>query len=420
MFRIREAQGRGTPFHAHQLYLHVLAETGVVGFVLLFLAWGSVTLPPLIRIFRDRIDSPFWAIRWGLLTSLGATLFHSFTDAHLLLIPHGFIFWLNAALLAQFTNGFESSPSAVPNPSKSTRLRCSLILLACFLILVLTFAPILSAGLRDAGKLALKKKQYDKAISTIQMGVYLQPMYWIPRRDLAIAYEGRFHNTRNQGDLEKAVSCFQDAIHYNPHFSPLYEAMGVFLLENADFLGADALRRAEETLLLSLGKNSHYQGSYNTLGVVYQLEGRLKEAELRYLQAVEIDSMSFDTWSNLQVLYTEREDYDNAEKACRRLIELKPQDASLLLRLGNVLFKAKKYVDAKRVYEMALQTDSLGSDAYNDLGNIYYMTGDYRAAIGEYEKALQMKPEAVLPRQNIERAQTLLENQERLNQKTRQ
>jgi tetratricopeptide (TPR) repeat protein len=108
----------------------------------------------------------------------------------------------------------------------------------------------------------------------------------------------------------------------------------------------------------------------------------------------------------------------------------KPADPALSLNTGHALYRQKKYAEAAEAYGRALSRSTLTSArdsafaarAHYNLGNARYQKGatadtsavdaavaDLREALARYKKALQLEPQHREAKQNLERAQDLLQ-----------
>ncbi|MDB5103033.1 MAG: Tetratricopeptide repeat-containing protein [Fibrobacteres bacterium] len=123
-------------------------------------------------------------------------------------------------------------------------------------------------------------------------------------------------------------------------------------------------------------------------------------------------------------------DYD---KALQKFAEARldnPENQALAYNIGNAEYRKKKYDDAIQAYKKALHGDDAGlaSAAYYNLGNAHFRKGefavqngkqegieDYREAMAQYKKSLEIRPDNKDAKRNIEvvqaRIKELLEKQ---------
>jgi tetratricopeptide (TPR) repeat protein len=83
-----------------------------------------------------------------------------------------------------------------------------------------------------------------------------------------------------------------------------------------------------------------------------------------------------------QKLYLDALDYYNAALA------KKPDDASLLNKIGITELMMQRFKEAKKSFERAIRGDRTFADAYNNLGVVLYENKKYHAAVKEYQKAI--------------------------------
>src|ERR1039457_3381988 len=81
-------------------------------------------------------------------------------------------------------------------------------------------------------------------------------------------------------------------------------------------------------------------------------------------------------------LYLDALDYYHAALA------KKPNDASLLNKVGIAELMMQRYKEAKKSFERAIKSDHEFANAYNNLGVVLYEGKKYGAAVKQYEKAI--------------------------------
>lgn len=70
-----------------------------------------------------------------------------------------------------------------------------------------------------------------------------------------------------------------------------------------------------------------------------------------------------------------------------------PNNADLLINIGNIYYDAKQYTVAIKYYEQALKINPSNTSVRTDMGTAYWYTGDADAAISEFDRALAEKPD---------------------------
>jgi tetratricopeptide (TPR) repeat protein len=73
--------------------------------------------------------------------------------------------------------------------------------------------------------------------------------------------------------------------------------------------------------------------------------------------------------------------YDAAESAFKKVLEIEPYSSESLLNLGNVYFKRNNLPEAESYWQKAIQMNPLEDKAYLNLGNLYFGQKAYGKAI---------------------------------------
>lgn len=133
-------------------------------------------------------------------------------------------------------------------------------------------------------------------------------------------------------------------------------------------------------------------------GVVALHKDQLAEARRWLEPLLETDSRARYT---LAMVYRQEGKYAEARELLRQLVQLDPQNATLLLALGDTYFEAKQYPEAESTYLWARRVAPYHPDVAFSLGNLYAETARYAEAMESLERALLMNPESVDIRNNL-------------------
>lgn len=80
------------------------------------------------------------------------------------------------------------------------------------------------------------------------------------------------------------------------------------------------------------------------------------------------------------------------EASLKSILRSDPKDLNALIRLGNLYYDNSKYREAIEYYGNALEIDPNNVDVRTDRGSCYWSLGQADAAIGEFQKSLQVNP----------------------------
>jgi len=100
----------------------------------------------------------------------------------------------------------------------------------------------------------------------------------------------------------------------------------------------------------------------------------------------------------------EKGQYDEALKVYKDAQLESPESPQLHYNIGNALYQKRKFKEAAEEYEKALRSDQplLQEGAYYNLGNSAYRQGKLTDAIQYYEKVLELKPDDMDAKYNLE------------------
>ncbi len=107
----------------------------------------------------------------------------------------------------------------------------------------------------------------------------------------------------------------------------------------------------------------------------------------------------------------EKEEYDEALKVYRNAQLESPDSPQLHYNIGNVLYQKKEFTEAAAEYQKTLRSDQrlLQGKTFYNLGNSAYRMGKLQEAIEFYKKALQIKPDDMDAKYNLEFVRKKLE-----------
>jgi tetratricopeptide (TPR) repeat protein len=86
-------------------------------------------------------------------------------------------------------------------------------------------------------------------------------------------------------------------------------------------------------------------------------------------------------------------EWEKAEKALLRAVEIRPQNATAMIYLGEVYWRQKRNADAERSLLEGLKLDQKSWHGYYTLGRLYWDMGEVVKAGGPIGMTLQLKPE---------------------------
>lgn len=184
--------------------------------------------------------------------------------------------------------------------------------------------------------------------------------------------KGRFYwNKRTVKDLQRALSCFEDAIAIDPGYAlaqaGLADTLALMPLYG-DFSPKDYMPRAKDTALKALELDPNLAEAYASLGYIYN------------------------------AFYY---DWEEAERHYRRAIDLNPGYATARQWYAEHLAFRGRTDAALTEISAALELDPLSLVINRMKGNILVFSGRYDEAMAQFERSIEMYPENALLRFNV-------------------
>ena len=119
--------------------------------------------------------------------------------------------------------------------------------------------------------------------------------------------------------------------------------------------------------------------------------GKMELAQLYYIKAYDLEPTNVRVLLKMADLYTNLKKYDLAEVSLKLILKQQPEDLKATEQYGLLLIKQKKYPDAeKHLVQVIAKQQSW--PAYNGLGIISTLQGDYVKAENYFRKADNISP----------------------------
>lgn len=116
-------------------------------------------------------------------------------------------------------------------------------------------------------------------------------------------------------------------------------------------------------------------------------------------QVLVLDPSFTPVLNRLGYAYAAAGDMARAESLMQRYVAAMPADPNPEDSYGDILFKAGRYEEARKHFELALKKDPAFGPSQHELGDVYAMLGDQDAARDAYEKSARV---AANPRRSLE------------------
>jgi Flp pilus assembly protein TadD len=101
----------------------------------------------------------------------------------------------------------------------------------------------------------------------------------------------------------------------------------------------------------------------------------------------------FEAQLLLGMAFIDLKEWEKAEKALLRALEIKPQNATAMIYLGEVYWREKRNTDAEQTLLEGLKLDQKSWHGHFTLGRLYWDMGEVAKAGGPIGMTLQLKPD---------------------------
>jgi len=380
--RATRAEGMLAPGYAHNEFLQMLADDGVIGGALFVL----LVIMTYVTAFRVAVrhPDPAWR-RLGLGGAAAVTAFFFQNMVGVTFRQTGTVtfFWLWLALLVLATDhlprgaeqGKDRRWRELSFRPKWAAACFAALVAACLVPLVawLTIRPaIANVTLREA-QIRAGKGQQEAAIAVANRTLELCPYSALAYYTLAFSYG-------NLGDYDRALQANLKALELMPgNGSALYNLGVVYKQMGRLDEAAGAFRKATEVM----------PSSQNYIGLAETLlkQDKLSEAEEQARTAAELGAQEGEDPAQQAQLYLllariafQRKDVESMLAYSRKAVGIQPTEVKVQSNLVQLLLSLKRDREAAEAARAWIEADPQAAKAYFALGIAQYNLKDYAGA----------------------------------------
>ena len=195
----------------------------------------------------------------------------------------------------------------------------------------------------------------------------------------AIAYKAK-------GDLERAITDYNEAIRLDPKYADAYYNRAIAYKAKGD------LDRAIADYNEAIRLNPNDALAYNNRGIAYRAKGELDRAIADYDEAIRLDPRDALAYNNRGIAYQAKGDFGRAIADYDEAIRREPKDALARYNRG-IAYKALGDLDrAIADYGDAVRLNPRDTLAYGHRGYAYQAKGDVDSALADFSEAIRLDP----------------------------
>lgn len=197
-------------------------------------------------------------------------------------------------------------------------------------------------------------------------------------------------------DHDQAIEEFTKSVQVNSDTIETYVALGNLYRSKGDI---DRAIRIRQSIILrpNLDQRIKIRAIFD-LGKDYRKGGFLNRALKTFLEAEQHDPSNVKTLSEIEKIYEELKDWENAYNTRQKIARLEKGDhhhilAHYLVETGKVCQENGDMGRAKSLFTKAIATDRRCVDAYLHLGDLYFARQEYKKAISTWKKIVEITPQ---------------------------
>ena len=222
------------------------------------------------------------------------------------------------------------------------------------------------------GDQSYQKGEYDQAV-----------FHYIQALDLN---DGDATTLNKIGDIqvatenyEIAAQAYQKSINLEPDNRYALQGLGLIQLRNRQY------EKARDNLSAALKVDPDLWRAHNALGTMADLQGDYTAAKYHYRDALAINPRSVQIINNYGYSYYLSGEWDAALDQFRKAININPAFERVWYNVGLVYARQGKLDDALGAFDNVMKRPQ----AYNDIGYICMLDGNYSAAENYFRKAVR-------------------------------
>ena len=238
------------------------------------------------------------------------------------------------------------------------------------------------------------KGNLDAAISAFEEAIRLDSRFALAHAALGAGFWSKYNDTRSPEWTQKAIDAGTTALRHDPDRAEVRYTLAVTLA------GSGQPSAAIEELQRALAMQPNYDDARSQLGRVLAATGRVDEAITEFKRAITVRPGFWGHYSSMGTSLFLAARYPEAIEALRRATELQPDSAISHQQLGTVYQQVGNKTAALEEYEKALAINPTGQ-VYSNLGMLRHQQHDYARAVEAYRQAIALRPNSAATHRNL-------------------
>ncbi len=378
------------PGYAHNEFISVLAETGVIG--------GALFLALLVAMYVAAIRVALWEKdrewgRLGLAIAVGGTAFLCQNVFGVTFRQPGTVtfFWLSLGLLAVAAARPAARTEEELNPPVVKELTFRKPSIAALVAVGLGLAvivvgigwaalkPVMAGVLLKDSEGAARASKFQAAAYLAERSISYDP--YSPQAHYLAAYA-----YGSLGQYEKAVEASKKALALLPGNASAYYNLGV------TYKQMGRLKEAEESLGRAIELMPTSTRHQAAMAEVLMEQGRLEEALPHAQEALRLSPRDPRCYLLIADVEARRGNLGKTLEYMQKAVVISPKDVSVRRQTAQLLARLKRYEEAVEACIAWLRVDPRATAAYDLMGSCQYRMGKFAEARQSFESVLTLDP----------------------------
>jgi serine/threonine protein kinase/tetratricopeptide (TPR) repeat protein len=213
--------------------------------------------------------------------------------------------------------------------------------------------------------------------------------------------KGRYHwNKRTEESVRRAISYFRDAIESDPSFAGAYSGLAdsfIALATNVPVPPNEAMPKAKAAAMRAIEIDDGLAEAWTSLAAVkWWYDWDWEGAEEAYRRAIELNPNNAQAHDGYSLLLSARGRFDDAIEQVTKAGDLDPLSLIIGVHAGWPFYFARDYESATRRFRKALELDENFVPAHGWLGMSLGQQHRYEDALDTYARALEVERTPIL------------------------
>ncbi len=198
---------------------------------------------------------------------------------------------------------------------------------------------------------------------------------------------------RDEGNVKTALGLFDQALKKDDSFALAWTGVAdasllLYRITNDSLYASHALAAAQEARM----RNNNLPEVHFALGSVYTATGRNAEAVNEIKRALELSPNSDDGYIRLGRAYRATGQGEDSLAALKKAVQLNPYYWFNHNQLGSGYYHLGRNEDARREFQEQIAENPQNEDGYNNVAGTFLQQAEWKKAIPELQKAIQIHP----------------------------